>query len=161
MRTSKILISLAFCMAAITTVVVNSEPAYACLVEPCPSWPSRVSVNFGNTLVYEPDEGICTVVSRDGREIQRSTSCRRTWHQIVYTSNMLLFYDRSAGEIEIYNINERGIANRLQRFTNAQNRVRKTWASITSSPNGVVTFTDDNGQVENYRLTSSGSLQRL
>jgi hypothetical protein len=161
MRKIQILVSLAFCIVPAITVAVISGPAYACLVESCYwAWPYWVPVNFGNTLVYERAEGICTVQSGDGRVIQRLTTCRRTWHSIVYTADKLLFYDRS-GDLEIYSINQQGVGSRLQRFTHAQNRVRMTWAEITSPQAGVITFRDDNGQTENYRITNSGMLERI
>lgn len=119
-----------------------------------------IPVNFGNTLSYDRNSGVCTFTASNGSVTQRLTSCRRTWHSIVYTANKLLFYDR-AGDLEIYNVNQQGLGGRLQSFTNAQNKVRKTWAQITSSQEGVVTFRDDNGQVENYRLNHLGLLVRI
>lgn len=121
---------------------------------------ASIPVNFGNTLFYDRNSGVCTFVAGNGSVIQRLTTCRRTWHSVVYTANKLLFYDR-AGDLEIYNVNQQGLASKLQSFTNAQNRVRKTWAQITSSQEGVVTFKDDNGQVENYRLNQLGLLERI
>lgn len=120
----------------------------------------QVPVNFGNTLVYDRGKGVCVVVSRNS-VAQISSTCRPTWTQIVYTANKVLFYDRNAGDIEVYNIGKNGLGSRLQKFTNAQHRVRKTWAQITSTKEGVITFRDDSGQEENYRLTNSGTLVRI
>lgn len=120
----------------------------------------QVPVNFENILVYDRGKGVCVVVSRNAVR-QISSTCRNTWTQIVYTANKVLFYDRNAGEIEVYNIGQNGLGSRLQRFTNAQHRVRKTWAQITSPQEGVITFRDDSGQEENYRLTNSGTLVRI
>ncbi len=153
--------SIILCSLVIGTVVIQQKPAYACLVEPCPAWPTQISTNFGNTFSYDSATGVCIVEDRNGRVIQKLTTCRKSWYQIAYTENKLLFYDRSAGEIEVYNINNQGLANRLQRFTHAQHRVRKTWAQITSPRSGIISFRDDNGQVENYRLENSGMLVRL
>lgn len=161
MKKRNLSVLIASCIVGTSAIFIQSESVHACLVEPCPAWPIRVNVNFGNTLVYEQNAGVCTVLDRNNRVIQKSASCRKTWHQITYTANKLLFYDRQAGEIEVYNINKQGISNRLQRFTHAQNRVRKTWAQINSPREGVITFKDDNGQVENYSLQDSGIIARI
>ena len=118
-----------------------------------------ISVNFGNTLFYDRNNGVCAFRESNGSVIQRLTSCRRSWHSIVYTANMLLFYDQDAGQIETYRVGSQGLAERLHTY--APNSMRKTWAQITSPSEGIIVFRDNNGQVETYRLNNIGMLQGL
>lgn len=118
-----------------------------------------ISANFGNTLFYDRSNGLCAFTASNGSVIQRLTTCRRTWHSIVYTANMLLFYDRDAGQIETYRVGNQGLGERLHTY--ALNSMRKTWAQITSPSEGIIVFRDDNGQVETYRLNNIGMLQGL
>jgi len=118
-----------------------------------------ISVNFGNTLFYDRSNGVCAFTASNGSVIQRLTTCRRTWRSIVYTANMLLFYDRDAGQIETYRVGNQGLGERLHTY--APNSMRKTWAQITSPREGIIVFRDDNGQVETYRLNNIGMLQGL
>ncbi|MEP0915072.1 DUF4157 domain-containing protein [Leptolyngbya sp. GB1-A1] len=118
-----------------------------------------ISVNFGNTLFYDRDAGVCTFTTSNGSVIQRLTSCRRTWHLIVYTADKLLFYDRDAGQIETYRVDNRGLGAQLHSY--APGSMRRTWAQITSPQQGIIVFRDDNGQVETYRLNDIGMLQGL
>jgi len=129
------------------------------IVPPTPLTGIPISVNSGNTLFYDRSNGVCAFRASDGSVIQRLTSCRRSWHSIVYTANMLLFYDQDAGQIETYRVGSQGLAERLHTY--APNSMRKTWAQITSPSEGIIVFRDNNGQVETYRLNNIGMLQEL
>jgi hypothetical protein len=118
-----------------------------------------VSVNFGNTLFYDRNSGVCAFTASDGFVIQRLTSCRRTWHSIVYTADKLLFYDRDAGDIETYAVGDQGLGRRLHSY--GAGSMRRTWAQVTSPQLGIIVFRDDNSQVETYRLNDIGRLQGL
>lgn len=119
----------------------------------------RIPVNFGSTLVYNRDSGVCTFIASNGSVVQRLTSCRRSWHSIVYTADKLLFYDRGAGDIETYAVGGQGLGVRLHSY--GAGSMRRTWAQVTSPRTGIVVFRDDNGQVETYRLNNIGRLQGL
>ncbi|WP_445174112.1 hypothetical protein [Microcoleus sp.] len=119
----------------------------------------RIPVNSGNTLVYNRDSGVCTFIASNGGVVQRLTSCRHSWHSIVYTADKLLFYDRGAGDIETYAVSGQGLGVRLHGY--GPGSMRKTWAQITSPRTGIVVFKDDNGQVETYRLNNIGMLEPL
>lgn len=126
---------------------------------PTPVTGVPISVNFGNTLFYDRNAGVCTFTASNGSVIQRLTTCRRTWHSIIYTANKLLFYDRDAGQIETYRVDNRGLGAQLHSY--APGSMRKTWAQITTPQQGIIVFRDDNGQVETYRLNNIGMLQGL
>jgi hypothetical protein len=117
-----------------------------------------IPVNSGNTLFYDRSNGVCAFRASDGSVIQRLTTCRRTWHSIVYTADKLLFYDRNAGDIETYTVGSEGLGRRLHSY--GAGSMRKTWAQVTSPQQGIIVFRDDNGQVETYRLNEIGMLQR-
>lgn len=121
-----------------------------------------VNLRDGLVLNYERAKGKCTVVK--GNAVIQDTPCRKTWTAIASGGRRVLFYDRTAREIEIYNLNSNnspsdGIGSRLKRYGPAE-RVRGTWANITHIGNGVYRFTDDTGQFEDYRLDDKDVLQR-
>jgi hypothetical protein len=118
-----------------------------------------IPVNFGNTLFYDRNSGVCAFTASDSQVIQRLTTCRRTWHSIVYTADKLLFYDRDAGQIETYRVGNQGLGEQLHSY--APGSMRRTWMQITSPEPGIIVFRDDNGQVETYRLNNIGMLQGL
>ena len=136
----------------ISNVLANFRP-------PTPITGVPISVNFGNTLFYDRNAGVCTFAASNSSVIQRLTTCRRTWHSIVYTADKLLFYDRDAGQIETYRVDNRGLGAQLHSY--APGSMRRTWAQITSPQQGIIVFRDDNGQVETYRLNDIGMLQGL
>ena len=138
--------------------IIQARPAYACLVEPCPFLPNRIPVNFGNTLFYDRNAGVCTFTASNSSVIQRLTTCRRTWHSIVYTADKLLFYDRNAGDIETYEVGRQGLGRKLHSY--GAGSMLRTWAEITSPEPGIIVFRNDNGQIDSYRLNSIGRLQR-
>lgn len=142
-----------------TMIWVDRVPPVVAQSSSTPITGVPISVNSGNTLFYDRSNGVCAFTASNGSVIQRLTTCRRTWHSIVYTANMLLFYDQDAGQIETYRVGSQGLGERLHTY--APNSMRKTWAQITSPSEGIIVFRDNNGQVETYRLNNIGMLQGL
>ena len=136
----------------ISNVLANFRP-------PTPVTGVPISVNFGNTLFYDHNAGLCTFTASNGSVIQRLTTCRRTWHSIVYTADKLLFYDQSSGDMETYAVGSEGLGRRLHSYRAGS--IRRTWSQVTSPQQGIIVFRDDNSQVETYRLNDIGVLQRL
>jgi len=121
-----------------------------------------VPLRDGLFLNYDRARGRCTVVR--GNEVVQDNPCRTTWTAIASGGRRVLFYDRTAREIEIYRLNSNnnpsdGIGSRLKKYGPAE-RVRATWATITHIGNGVFRFTDDTGKFEDYRLDDKDVLQR-
>jgi hypothetical protein len=121
-----------------------------------------VTLRDGFVLNYDRAKGKCTVVK--GNAVIQDTPCRTTWTAIASGGRRVLFYDRTAREIEIYRLNSDnspsdGIGSRLKRYGPAE-KVRGTWANITHIGNAVYRFTDDTGQFEDYRLDDKDILQR-
>jgi hypothetical protein len=120
-------------------------------------------------LYYDRNSGRCLTKSQ-GRTLQDLSSCRKTWYAIVRSGpNSVLFYDRNAGDIEVYEFSaERGIGERLHKYSGS---ARKTWkvvgvytVTLNLNPGQVVSyviyFQDDNGQTEKYSYHSSTGLLR-
>lgn len=127
-------------------------------------------------LMYQSQTGRCVTrrwnveLQTFDRIVQDLSSCRRTWYAIVRAGpNEVLFYDRSAGDIEIYSYsNERGIEERLHRYSGT---ARRTWREISTRVSMLyinpgrqdtyhIEFQDDNGQRETYRYSRDRGLFR-
>eukprot|EP01116_Phalansterium_solitarium_P006567 TRINITY_DN1889_c0_g1_i1.p4 TRINITY_DN1889_c0_g1~~TRINITY_DN1889_c0_g1_i1.p4 ORF type:complete len:113 (-),score=21.38 TRINITY_DN1889_c0_g1_i1:1335-1673(-) len=89
--------------------------------------------------------------------------CRRSWDLIVpvhlgSSQVCLLFYDRSAGEIEVYEVNQAGELHRAR-----LPGCRHTWHSISPLRVGgyqyLIFYDNHHGHGEIYRLTEHGHLE--
>ena len=110
--------------------------------------------------------GTC-ITKRQGKTIQDLSSCRKTWYAIVKSgSNSLLFYDRTRGDIEVYEFSDKsGIGKLLHKYSGT---ARKTWKVVGVSTGTMaltgeivsytIHFKDDNGQTEQYRYSISEGL---
>ena len=120
-------------------------------------------------LNYQRQTGRCVNRDVNGRVIQDISSCRKTWYAIVRAgSNEILFYDRDAGDIEIYDYTNGLMGERLLRWTGS---ARKTWRDIRTLKETLmlnpgqrifyhIQFTDDNGERQVYRYSRSTGLVR-
>ena len=118
------------------------------------------------SLYYDRNSGRCVTKSQ-GQIIQDVSSCRKTWYAIVRSgSNSVLFYDRTRGDIEVYEFsNEEGIGKLLHKYSGS---ARKTWKVVGVSTGRMaltgeivsyqIHFKDDNGQVEHYGYSTSKGL---
>jgi len=124
-----------------------------------PNSAAIIPLDSGKTLNYDRSSGQCIVIGSSGQVVQTG-NCRKTWTQVVYTAGKLVFYDRTARELEVYVVNSNGIGKRLQKY-GPESKLRGTWAQITSPSDGVIRFEDENRKEENYRIDSQGTLTRI
>jgi hypothetical protein len=120
----------------------------------------RVNIGRGTILEYNSSSG--TGVFRDinsGQIINTISTFRKTWSAIVYIGDdRIFFYDRQAGEGEIYTVKQR--RGELSGLINRANTYRKTWQQIYSPRPGFLTFVDLNGDVATYLVDSKGNLKQ-
>lgn len=118
-------------------------------------------------LSYNPESGRCVTRDYNGKIVQDISGCRKTWTAIVRVGmKSILFYDKNAGDIEVYEISN-GIGKLQQRLSGT---ARKTWKDVKSSSirTGASTepgyifyfahFEDDKGTKEKYNYMESKGL---
>lgn len=119
----------------------------------------RVNIGRGTVLEYNASSG--TGVFRDINSeqiINTITGFRKTWSHIVYIGDdRIFFYDRQAGEGEVYIVKQR--RGELPQRLSRAGTFRKTWKEIYSPRSGYLTFVDINGDVANYFVDNKGNLQ--
>lgn len=150
---------ISFALGVGCTVLLPSVNSSALAQRFNPNSAAIIPLNYGKALNYDRSSGQCIVTGSSGQVVQTS-NCRKTWTQIVYTADKLVFYDRTARQLEVYVVNSNGIGNPLQKY-GPESKLRGTWAQITSPSDGVIRFEDENRKEENYRIDSQGRLKRI
>lgn len=111
--------------------------------------PSQISVH------YDRNAG-CGTIHYFGTPVRQHCGWSKTWHTAMGAADKLLFYDNTAGLLEVYRVNAMGNMHLLMQHGGISHH----WKSITwDGQISAIRFEDANGFYENYTIASNGNLQ--
>ena len=121
----------------------------------------KVKNNNVLTVKYDAKLGSGTIYYQ-GKVVKVHNNWRKSWHSVVRiscnTKNKFLFYDKNAGQGEIYNIDTQGNMTLVKAYSGFS----KNWSKISwennGDCNGLIKFEQADGYWEKYTCDNAGNI---